>query len=216
MLQVQHLLGNRAVQRLLGQRKPEGRHMTLGIPPRPSERTADRVADQVRGLSHPGASVASTERGLRLQRTCQHCEGELRREPASSAAATPSISRLEASVQTATNGPGQSLSDASRAFFEPRLGHDFRNVRVHADAAAGRSAQELGARAYTVGRDIVFGEGEYAPETHRGQAPPWPRTDARGSAAGGNSAQPARLSPVREHTPGPGRARRLEADGGDP
>ena len=52
---------------------------------------------------------------------------------------------------------------------ESRFAKDFGDVRVHADAKAGESAAALGARAYTVGNDIVFGAGEYAPETDEGQ-----------------------------------------------
>lgn len=52
---------------------------------------------------------------------------------------------------------------------EPRLGHDFSGVRVHADGQAAASARSLGARAYTVGADIAFGRGEYAPETTEGR-----------------------------------------------
>ena len=46
---------------------------------------------------------------------------------------------------------------------EPRFGHDFGKVRVHADQQAGESAQALDARAYTVGPDVVFAPGQYAP-----------------------------------------------------
>jgi hypothetical protein len=46
---------------------------------------------------------------------------------------------------------------------ELRFGYDFSHVRVHADEPAGESAQALDARAYTVGRDVVFGRGQYAP-----------------------------------------------------
>jgi hypothetical protein len=52
---------------------------------------------------------------------------------------------------------------------EGRFGHDFSGVRVHTDARAARSAQELGARAYTVGLDIAFGTQQYAPHTPTGQ-----------------------------------------------
>ena len=64
---------------------------------------------------------------------------------------------------------GQSLPRATRAFFEPRFGHDFSQVRVHADARAARLAQAMQARAFTQGRDVVFGAGQYAPGTPAGQ-----------------------------------------------
>jgi hypothetical protein len=52
---------------------------------------------------------------------------------------------------------------------EPRFGQDFSRVRVHADGNAARAAHAVEARAYTVGRDIVFGKGEYAPATVEGK-----------------------------------------------
>ena len=64
---------------------------------------------------------------------------------------------------------GQPLDAATRSFFAARFGHDFANVRVHADAAAAESAHSVHALAYTVGRDIVFGAGQYAPSTSAGR-----------------------------------------------
>ena len=52
---------------------------------------------------------------------------------------------------------------------EPRFGSDLSQVRVHADARAADSARSVNALAYTVGRDIVFGAGQYAPQTSTGQ-----------------------------------------------
>lgn len=65
--------------------------------------------------------------------------------------------------------PGQPLDSATREFMEPRFGHDFSRLRVHTDAKAAQSARTVKARAYTVGRDIVFGQGQYAPETTAGK-----------------------------------------------
>jgi hypothetical protein len=56
-----------------------------------------------------------------------------------------------------------------RALFESRFGHDLGGVRVHTGRHAAESARALGARAYTTGADIVFGAGEYAPQTQEGQ-----------------------------------------------
>ncbi len=58
---------------------------------------------------------------------------------------------------------GHPLDGVTRAFFEPRFGHDFSRVRVHHDTGAAAAARSLGARAYTLDRDIVFGAGEYHP-----------------------------------------------------
>lgn len=58
----------------------------------------------------------------------------------------------------------QSLSAQERAFFEPRFGHDFSRVRIHADGRSARIADALNAEAFTVGRDIYFGAGKRRPQ----------------------------------------------------
>lgn len=52
---------------------------------------------------------------------------------------------------------------------EPRFGHGFGHVRVHTDERAAESARAVGALAYTVGSNIVFGSGQYAPATQTGR-----------------------------------------------
>jgi hypothetical protein len=72
-------------------------------------------------------------------------------------------------VHEALRSPGQPLDATTRAVLEPRFGHDFSQVRVHADERAADSARVLGALAYTVGRDVVFGAQQYVPGTSEGQ-----------------------------------------------
>jgi len=72
-------------------------------------------------------------------------------------------------VHEALGSAGQPLDPATRAFMEPRFGGDFGHVRVHADERAAESARALGALAYTVGGEIVFGRGQYAPGTQEGK-----------------------------------------------
>ena len=64
---------------------------------------------------------------------------------------------------------GRPLSQAERAFFEPRFGRGFGNVRIHDDDRATAQADDLGARAFACGNDIAFARGEYAPETDSGR-----------------------------------------------
>ncbi|MFL6202620.1 MAG: DUF4157 domain-containing protein [Thermoanaerobaculia bacterium] len=64
---------------------------------------------------------------------------------------------------------GQPLDPPTRDFMELRFGHDFSQVRLHTDAQAVQSAQEVHARAYTVGQDIAFGKSQYAPQTLEGR-----------------------------------------------
>src|SRR6185312_11363096 len=53
------------------------------------------------------------------------------------------------------HGVGQPLEPATRAFMEPRFGHDFSHVRIHTDARAAASARSINALAYTSGSNIV-------------------------------------------------------------
>lgn len=64
---------------------------------------------------------------------------------------------------------GQPLDPATRAFFEPRLGQDLGQVRVHDDPDAAQSASAVGARAYTVGQHVVFAAGEFRPAADAGR-----------------------------------------------
>jgi len=72
-------------------------------------------------------------------------------------------------IQSVLSSPGQPLDAATRSFMEPRFGQDFSGVRVHLGGEAAESARAVNARAYTVGRDVVFGEGQYAPGTDGGK-----------------------------------------------
>jgi outer membrane protein OmpA-like peptidoglycan-associated protein len=72
-------------------------------------------------------------------------------------------------VHNVINSSGQPLDTGTRVFMEPRFGHDFSNVRVHTDTQAAESARSVNALAYTVGRDVVFDQGKYQPETMTGK-----------------------------------------------
>jgi hypothetical protein len=64
---------------------------------------------------------------------------------------------------------GDRLAPSVRSDMESRFRRDFSQVRVHTGVEGGNAARALNARAYTVGRDVVFGHGEYAPETGQGR-----------------------------------------------
>jgi hypothetical protein len=72
-------------------------------------------------------------------------------------------------VHEVLRSSGQPLDAAARAFLEPRFGHDFSGVRLHTDAKAAESARAVNALAYTVGRDVVFGQERYASEAPAGR-----------------------------------------------
>ncbi len=64
---------------------------------------------------------------------------------------------------------GRPLDPVARRYMESRIGYDFSRVRIHADGHAGESARAIGARAYTVGNHIVFGESRYSPNSAEGR-----------------------------------------------
>jgi hypothetical protein len=72
-------------------------------------------------------------------------------------------------VHEVLKSPGQPLDASARAFFEPRFGRDLGHVRVHTDRQAEQSAYALDAWAYTVGQNVIFGAGKYAPLTKDGR-----------------------------------------------
>lgn len=72
-------------------------------------------------------------------------------------------------VHEVLRSPGRPVDSSARGFMESRFGHDFSSVRVHTDGRAAASARAVNALAYTVGRDVVFGPGQYAPQTSPGR-----------------------------------------------
>lgn len=72
-------------------------------------------------------------------------------------------------VKDVLGSPGKPLDGATRDFFSARFGHDFANVRIHADAPAAEAARSVNALAFTVGDDVVFGAGQYSTGTRAGR-----------------------------------------------
>ena len=72
------------------------------------------------------------------------------------------------SIGQALAKPGRPLEPALREDMERRFAHDFSQVRVHTGSMAEQSARDVHAHAYTVGHNIVFGTGQFAPHTARG------------------------------------------------
>jgi len=140
------------------------------------ERTTN--SSQVHTAKFSPATKPSVGSGL-LQRACacgQHtgggeCEScqqkgqALQRAAISPAPANDSVPPI---VNDVLHGSGQPLEATTRAYLEPRFGHDFSSVRVHTDGQAAQSARAVNALAYTVGQNVVFGAGQYQPGTTSG------------------------------------------------
>jgi murein DD-endopeptidase MepM/ murein hydrolase activator NlpD len=101
---------------------------------------------------------------------CEECRKKRLQRKASQLSTHDShTSEVPPIVHEVVASPGQPLDLETRAFMEPRFGHDFGGVRVHTDAQAIESARAVNALAYTVGRDVVFGKGQYAPQASDGR-----------------------------------------------
>jgi outer membrane protein OmpA-like peptidoglycan-associated protein len=144
--------------------------LKIGAPDDACEREADTLADRVMRVADgtgPVTPVASA-----VQRTCSACEKEREQrllQPTAEPSSAATTATAPASVDAVMRSPGQTLDSDTRAFFEPRFGRDLGGVQVHVDSAAQQSARDASAHAYTVGRDIVFGRGQFAPATFEGR-----------------------------------------------
>ncbi len=76
--------------------------------------------------------------------------------------------KLTSRVNEVLRTPGQPLAQTVRAVMESRFSHDFSPVRVHTDSRAAESAEDLNAKAYTIGKHVVFGKGRYNTQTKEG------------------------------------------------
>ena len=100
---------------------------------------------------------------------CEECKKKREGTLARAAISSSPVHDVPPIVHEVLRSPGQPLDVATRAFMEPRFGHDFSHVVVHTGKNAAESARAVHALAYTVGRHVVFGPGEYAPHTAPGQ-----------------------------------------------
>lgn len=148
------------------------------------EQEADQVAEHIMGMStssEPVAPVTNTkEREEGIDHKCSACEmmkddEEEREEEMNISRRQSTMSNMETTDEAAnkinkvlSNG-GSTLGDDTLEFMEPMFGYNFSNVRIHSDEGAARSSNSVNALAYTVGNDIVFGEGQYQPNTLEGR-----------------------------------------------
>ncbi|MCE9672833.1 DUF4157 domain-containing protein [Myxococcus stipitatus] len=138
------------------------------------DRTASTLPTQEAPLQRKCAKCeeappALPTHGALLQRKCAKCEDEEARVLQRKARSGGEVGAIPPIVGEVLRSGGQPLDAALRADFEPAFGHDFSHVRVHADGRADASARAVDALAYTVGRDIVFRAGNYAPHTTSGR-----------------------------------------------
>jgi hypothetical protein len=185
ILFLQRTIGNQAVQRLIKSGALQAK-LRIGQPGDKYEQEADRVADEVMRMPEPGVQrqvepeEEEEEEILQtkplvdqitpvVQRQVEEEEEEEMLQAKSREDATSEVTNELESQINAIKGGGRPLAESERGFFEPRFGYDFGQVRVHTDARAAETARALDARAYTMGRNIAFRAGQYAPETTIGK-----------------------------------------------
>ncbi len=140
-----------AAQSTMAQRRASGppavplflrSRLELGREDDPLEREADRIAERVGASPSKSGAIAADPPRRR------HLPLFLGRELATG---------------------GARLDPETRGRMEALLGHDLAGVRIHTDADSASQAARLNARAFTVGADVAFGDGEFAPRSPQGE-----------------------------------------------
>ncbi len=148
--------------KLLG--KPLSTNVRVTEPDDEYEREADRVAEEV--MCMPDSTVQRTETisepTWSADNEQQESERPIRQNDVDLHATFNDTARPDFLDRL---GVGQPLDPAARKFFEPRFGQSLQDVRLHTDDRAQQATKSVHARAFTVGRHIVFGAGEYAPNS---------------------------------------------------
>lgn len=142
--------------------------LTVSQPGDKHEREADRIANLVVQMPEPmGPQQTEGEDLVQIEQLSDQIESFSQLEQATSEPPT-ARPEYEARIQSLKGG-GQPLPAHTRAFFESHLGYDLSPVRIHRDEQAAEIAWSLNARAFTMGQDVSFGRGQFAPGTVSGQ-----------------------------------------------
>jgi len=151
--------GNQALQHHLRAGAIQAK-LVIGGGGDPAESQADRIAEAVMNGRAKGPCACGGECPA-----CKESASILRRKPAEGGAASGGTS---ARADAFGSSAGRRLDAGSRTFFEPHFG-DLAHVRIHDGPDAAATSAAIGARAYTVGRDIGFAPGEFQPGSSEGR-----------------------------------------------
>ncbi len=121
------------------------------------EQEADRMAESVVSGVWPDVKLSP-----RSEHAMNQSAAHQRNHPVATGEVPPS-------VHETIRAPGRPLDPPVRTFMEDRFAYDFSQVRIHDDQQAAESTSQVNALAYTVGRDVVFNTGQYAPGNFTGQ-----------------------------------------------
>jgi hypothetical protein len=162
LLALQQTHGNLYVQRVVAGIQAK---LKVGQPGDIYEQEADRMADEVMRMPEPGVQRQDDEKRIKSKLLAEQITPLVQRHVEKGGEVT---SNLESRIDALRDG-GQPLPESVRAFFEPRFRYDFSKVRVHTDSRATELARAVNARAFTIGQNVVFDRGQYAPVTSEGQ-----------------------------------------------
>jgi hypothetical protein len=164
-LNMQRSLGNMTIQRMVESKVIQAK-LKIGQPGDKYEQEADHIADQVMRMPE--------ETTVQRKSQCTECKEE-EEENIQAKSLTDYAGAAEGfnpGLQSRLNslkGGGQPLPESTRSFFEPRFGRELDRVRVHDNSQAAKITTEINAKAFTTGKDVIFGAGYYSPGTREGK-----------------------------------------------
>jgi hypothetical protein len=132
------------------------------------EHDADRIADQVLArLAGEDAHAHIPTEGASEQAVVHR-----RSDPSATArvgAAGGSLDDNASAELSSAIGKGSPLPEGARRRMETGFGRPLHDIRIHTDARAANLAAGMSARAFTAGRDIFFGDGQFDTDSVEGQ-----------------------------------------------
>lgn len=153
---------------------PRGPQLEVGSADDAAEHAADRLADRVIArLRAEDAEAAGHGRDGHREGhhgPARRMAGAVRRavSPRVGREGGPAGAELSARIESMRGG-GSTLDEGVRRQMSSAFGTDLSGVRVHTDSRAADAAADMGALAFTTGKDIFFGAGQYAPDTEEGR-----------------------------------------------
>ncbi len=161
--------------------------LSISSPDDPQEKEADAIADKVMRMPEPMAAAPMSNKdedklhrkeeeplqtktdATSINRRCTACSTEEKKLQRKEVEENEHLHANTSSYISTLNNKGNHLPKQSNEFFSSNMGYDFSNVKIHTDKEAASSAKELHAKAYTIGNNIVFNEGQYNTDSAEGK-----------------------------------------------
>ena len=159
--------------------------LKISQPDDPLEKEADIIAEQIVTMNNKLSTTKFDNKNKRneiINRKCSKCEEEdhddddkekpfqiSRKNNAYNNHKIGVSNEITNQIKNVIESNGDRLNYPTRRFMKSRFGYDFSGVRIHTDSAAAKSANTINALAYTIDNHIIFGDGEYRPNTYNGR-----------------------------------------------